>query len=804
MNEKLTLHIAERYLNGENINLELFGRVELRALELLASRVSDFSFLKEIDGRHAEILSTVCNELILDGLSTIDDESARILGEKHLGSLSLRCLTVLSKPAAKSLCLHKGLINGMKSGSFVTQMRTKPEIQGNKFGNQQSQPEASQSVGNIRVENAEANAADSASDPVPTVSATSFREVAKEKKDSPANTIRLIVTHQDVIFEIYSAYLKQKTPWWDKVTTTSTLHIDKDWLDRAGYGVLQCVRVQKLIETRVCETCCIPYRNEEVPDSCVRLDPWEIEAFPAVDAKKGPTSNKLSPVDSRRVHPCYVCDASGEITCRSCNGRCEVTCGNCSGTGQERKTRGIPEIILCGSCDGCGYRGGHSKCSSCNGSGRKQTTRYEEYFVPCVSCRSTGLVTCSTCRGTGKEQCYKCEGQEKLLEFVQYTQSVQSVISEPLIVGSATALKRLHWGALESFVNFVNVEDSFQQIINDLTSRFDEEVCLKSVVSINRFSHPNFEELTNDEETTTTLAHLHQKTTAPERHATHECKVLSQEMGYLFQVTQGKEKLAAIGTKNPARILTLGGTEMEAKLEKQSRFLRFLVMAGCDKMIAATSATADGPTPCGPIMKWFNPILQLFKPLFAIVFVLASIGRNEVGDAVFILTLLGFYNFQKLAAIKKWGVILPNGLHIPGKQKNGNPISYSNRRRHYVYFKTFLSAQEEGAVNVLIEILISNRPEGDWTKEIPKENHYSRLTKIPFRNFFFGIGGARSILYREWALAGPFSNAEKARQWRPWSAVMTDDNLEKGFSKLTFVTTRPAGEHTCSYILTSV
>lgn len=125
MNGKLTLQIAQRYLNGEHIDLESFTRVEKRALELLTSRLSNFSFLTHLDGSEAEILATACDELILDGLSTIDDESARVLAEKHMGSLSLRGLTSLSKAAAKSLSLHKGLINGMKSGAFVTQMRTR-------------------------------------------------------------------------------------------------------------------------------------------------------------------------------------------------------------------------------------------------------------------------------------------------------------------------------------------------------------------------------------------------------------------------------------------------------------------------------------------------------------------------------------------------------------------------------------------------------------------------------------------------------------------------------------------------------
>ena len=153
-NEKLTLKIAQRHVQGEGIDLATFARVELPALEFLAGKISDFTFMREIDYRHAEVLATACGDLVLDGLTTLDDESARILGEKHNGSLSMQGLAALSKVAAKHLSGHQGLINGVKPGAFVTQMRTR----GSRAGSHGQTTEA-----NTRNEAASAGALDTPS-----------------------------------------------------------------------------------------------------------------------------------------------------------------------------------------------------------------------------------------------------------------------------------------------------------------------------------------------------------------------------------------------------------------------------------------------------------------------------------------------------------------------------------------------------------------------------------------------------------------------------------------------------------------
>jgi hypothetical protein len=616
--------------------------------------------------------------------------------------------------------------------------------------------------------------------------------------------IELISKKLDVISEIHLSYINKKNEWWDKTTTRGSLDIDKDWLSRGGYGVLQGLRIQKLIETRGRETCVTPYRGEAVPSTCVRLDPWEIKAFPQVDIQKGPTSNEHLPDESRIVQSCYVCDASGSVTCRSCNGSCEVSCGTCSGTGQERKTRQVPEIVLCDSCRGSGNSASgnnYNKCYICNGSGRKQKTRSEEYFVPCRTCRTTGLVTCSNCNGTGKVQCHKCDGQRQLLEFIRYTQSIKLTVSSTSVVGTITATERLHWGALESFVNEPSAVDALRHTMSDLLSRFDESCCLKTRVPIREKSSPDFEGLKLDTETTDELARLHKNTTLSDRHLVHECTVLSQEMGYLFHVTSEKEHLVAVATKNPATILTFGGKGIEAKIKRQSRFLKFLVMVGCDKMIAATSEFADPSIKNSLFVKWFNPILQLFKPILVVFMVLGGVANKDAEAIVLVLSVLGIYNYQKWSAIKKWGAILPNGVHIPGRQKNGNPISYSNRRRFYVYFKIGASSNKD-ALNTLLDLLDSNLPEGYWARGVNKEERFSKLTGVSLK-WLFGIGSPRNLIYRDWALAGPFSNEEKAKQWRPWMAGQAPESIDKWFSEVTDVMLRPAGEHTCVYIETT-
>jgi hypothetical protein len=618
--------------------------------------------------------------------------------------------------------------------------------------------------------------------------------------------IELISKKLDVISEIHLSYINGKNEWWDKTTTRGSLDIDKDWLSRGGYGVLQGLRIQKLIETRGRETCETPYRGEAVPSTCVRLDPWEIKAFPQVDIQKGPTSNEHLPDESRIVRSCYVCDASGSVTCDRCKGSCKVRCPVCSGTGQERKTREVPEIVLCDNCRGSGNwanDGRYILCRSCNGSGRKQKTRKEEYFVPCGPCRTTGLVTCSNCDGTGKVQCHKCCGRRELLEFIRYTQSIKLTVSSTSVVGTITASERLHWGALESFVNEPSAVDALRRTMSDLPSCFDESCCLKTRVAIREKSSPDFEGLKLDTETADELARLHKNTTLSDRHLVHECTVLSQEMGYLFHVTSEKEHLVAVATKNPATILTFGGKGIEARIERQSRFLKFLVMVGCDKMIAATSKFADPSIKISLFVKWFNPILQLFKPIMVVFAVLIAVADN---DAIFLLLVLGLgiYNYQKWSAIKKWGAILPNGIHIPGRQKNGNPISYSNRRRFYVYFKIEASSNK-GFLNTLLDVLDSALPDGHWARGVKKEERFSKLTGVSAK--WLLIGGLwkfiYSLIYRDWALAGPFSNEENAKQWRPWMATPDTESIDEWFSKMTKVMSRPAGEHTCVYIETT-
>jgi hypothetical protein len=603
--------------------------------------------------------------------------------------------------------------------------------------------------------------------------------------------MKISLTSKDaaLIEGIFTSWTKAKTEWWDKTTIRKGLVIDKQSLERDGYGVLQLVQVRNLIETRDLELCRAPYRGESIPSECIRLDPWEIESFPNRQGSNEPSHDEVAPLESRAVMSCLNCSRRGRVTCSGCRGQCEVKCANCVGTGQERRSRDIPYIEVCQSCDG---RGGKTysnrefvQCSSCRGGGRLNKTRKEEYYVPCGRCCSTGMVKCDSCKGSGEVTCKVCEGQKELLEFVRYTRSI-GINSAVGFVGPRTAVEVFGWFA-KGVVDNSNAQEQFKSVLSDLKSSANE------AANINHF--PPFKEelgidltsLDLNQEIKDTIAKLNQETIPSKKFKVHFSTISTNESGYLISLFSGQEKIPAIAIKTPPTIYLLGGAGTESRHARQLRLIYILVLLGCDNIISATSRNLLDTNGLNWYTKWSGAVMQIGISASLTLYLLSILGNGGVG-AFFIFAIIIFgIRLYKAFEIKKYGVQLPNGVVILGKSKDRQPLSYSNRNRWYVYFKYSDSDKDKSMAGMLIEVMSPAVTEGHWASKLKHEERVGKLVGMS----------------RKWAFGGPFSTQEQARNWRPWGTHNVKDevsDLEKWFSKNTVVGLRSVAKRTFTYI----
>ena len=188
------------------------------------------------------------------------------------------------------------------------------------------------------------------------------------------------------------------------------------------------------IEERWLEDHEVPYRDQALPDQFrpgAQFDPWKMNFPQFADFAQHHHSTDLP--STRRIYDCSRCSGSGEITCDSCSGSGKITCSSCSGRGQNRKTRDIPYVAVCTSCNGTGGHGKDAnriRCSSCGGGGQVNKTRTEEYYVPCGRCAASGKVTCFKCGGSGKITCHRCDGARRLMAYVTAEQKEEPARGE--------------------------------------------------------------------------------------------------------------------------------------------------------------------------------------------------------------------------------------------------------------------------------------------------------------------------------------------------------------------------------------
>jgi hypothetical protein len=108
----ITKEVAAQFLkNPHSVNLSKYTSIEDAAAKLLV-KVEGCDWLRlngltTLNDKAAQVLGRYEGELSLDGLTTISDRAAQELG-RHEGDLSLDRLTTLSDGAAQALGQHKG------------------------------------------------------------------------------------------------------------------------------------------------------------------------------------------------------------------------------------------------------------------------------------------------------------------------------------------------------------------------------------------------------------------------------------------------------------------------------------------------------------------------------------------------------------------------------------------------------------------------------------------------------------------------------------------------------------------------
>ena len=197
-----------------------------------------------------------------------------------------------------------------------------------------------------------------------------------------------------------------------------------------------------------------PFRDQGLPSIHVdtkHIDPWK-ENLP-IFADFSPHTHSLDLPQTRKVHECEDCRATGivrcpvcagkrEIMCSKCDGYGQVRCGGCSGKGQIQNYRKVPQTQKCRHCSGAGYDRSSQRreCSGCYGRGTEIVERVEEYYIPCGECaasgklpcsrcRSSGKVTCPLCEGSGEITCPRCKGERKLLRYATVEKSEECLTS---------------------------------------------------------------------------------------------------------------------------------------------------------------------------------------------------------------------------------------------------------------------------------------------------------------------------------------------------------------------------------------